>query len=145
MRYRLWAIRAELDETPFELAFDNAGDFGLEPDDLVADDQGLCRALAEAFRGGGPKAFTAPSAALPGTTNLVVLEPRVLISWNQVPIDDIDWPVSITSQDGRCPEGLWQSVHYLGTGTRHPGLDAWARGDIFEFTEPEVSAATLVP
>jgi len=145
MRYPLWAIRAELDEEPFELTYDNAGQYGLEPDDLVADDQGPCRALAEAFRSGGPRAFTAPSAALPGTTNLIVLEPRVLISWNQSPIDDVDWPVSMTSQDGRCPEDLWELVHYRDAGTRHPGLVAWERGDAFEFAEPEVSAATLAP
>jgi hypothetical protein len=145
MRYPLWAIRAQIEDEPFDLTFDNASDFGLHPDDLVADDYGPCRALAQAFRAGGPKAFTAPSAALPGTVNLIVLEPRVLTSWNQVPIDDIDCPGSMTSQDGRCPEGLWELVHYRGTGAGHPGLDAWERGDTFDLQEPEVTAATLAP
>lgn len=145
MRSPLWAIRAELDEEPLALTYDNAGRYGLAPDDLVADDHGSCRALAEAFRTGGPTAFTAPSAALPGTTNLIVLEPRVITSWNQAPIDDVDWPVSMTSEDGRCPEDLWNLVHYRDAGTKHPGLVAWERGDAFEFSEPGVSAATLAP
>jgi hypothetical protein len=93
------------DEEPLELTYDTSEQYGLEPGDLVADDHGPCRALAEAFRTRGPRAFTAPSAAWPGTTNLIVLEPRVVTSWTQAPIDDdVDWPVSMTSQDGLCPE-----------------------------------------
>lgn len=145
MRYPLWAIRTQIEDDPLHLTFDNAADFGLDASDLVDDNYGPCRALAEAFRSGGPTAFTAPSAALPGTTNLIVLEPRALVSWNQVPLDDIDWPGSMTSQEGRCAEGLWDQVHFRSAGTRHSGLDAWEQGDIFEYEEPEVSAATLAP
>jgi hypothetical protein len=143
MRYPLWALRIELAESPPELTFDNASDFGLSAGDLVADDHGPCRALAQEFRQNGPKTFLAPSAALPGTTNLVVLEPRVLAAWNQVPVDEIDWPGSLTSQDGRCPEGLWSLVHYRDTGTTHAALDAWRSGEDFMFEEPEVSTASL--
>jgi hypothetical protein len=145
MRYPLWAIRAQLAEKPFDLTFDNAVDFGLTPGDLVSDDHGPCQALADTFRSAGPSAFTAPSAAMPGTTNLVVLEPRVLVSFNQVPFDEIDWPGSMTSQDGRCPDGLWELVHYRASGAKHPALDAWDQGDTFAFEEPEVTAATLAP
>jgi hypothetical protein len=143
MRYPLWAIRVQLEEAPVEVTFENAGDFGLTAEDLVADDHGPCRALAHAFRERGPTAFLAPSAALPGTTNLVVLEPRVLASWNQIPLDEVDWPGSLAAQDGRCPEGLWDLVHYRGTGSRHPALEAWRDGDELAFEEPEVSTASL--
>jgi len=145
MRYPLWAIRVQLASEPFALTFDNATDFGLEPGDLVADDHGPCRALAQAFRSTGPTAFTAPSAALPGTTNLIVLEPRVLVAYNQIPFDDLDWPGSMTAQDGRCPEGLWDLVHYRGAAARHAGLEAWEGGGTYAFEEPEVSAAMLSP
>jgi hypothetical protein len=145
MRYPLWAIRAQLQDEPLDLTFDDAATFGLDPGDLVDDDCGPCRALADAFRSDGPGAFAAPSAALPGTTNLIVLAPHVLVSWNRVPVDDLDWPGSMTSQEGRCPEGLWELVHYRAATTKHPGLGAWERGDTFEFEEPDVSAATLAP
>jgi RES domain len=145
MRYPLWAIRAQIADQPFDLSFDNAAAFGLRPVDLVDDDWGACRAVGESFRSSGPSAFTAPSAALPGTTNLIVLEPHVLVSYNQVPFDDIDWPGTMTSQEGRCPDGLWDLVHYRASATKHAALDAWERGDAFEFEEPEVSAATLAP
>jgi hypothetical protein len=143
MRYPLWALRIELEDAPLELTFDNAGEFGLSAEDLVDDDHGPCRALAQAFRQDGPRAFLAPSAALPGTTNLVVLEPRVLAPWNQVPVDELDWPGSLTSQDGRCPEGLSDLVHYRDSATAHAALEAWRNGEGFTFEEPEVSTASL--
>lgn len=145
MRYPLWAIRTQLDDQPFDLTFDRAGQFGLAAEDLVSDDHGPCRSLAQSFRAAGPAAFTAQSAALPGTKNLVVLEPRVLTSWEQVPVDEIDWPGALASQDGRCPEGLWDRVHYRSADTRHAALEAWESGVDFVFEEPEVSASTLAP
>ena len=144
LRYPLWAIRAQLRRRPLELSFGTAPEFGLEPGDLVADDHGPCRAFAERLRAGSAAAFTAPSAALAGTTNLIVLRPRVLVSFTQVPFDELDWPGSMAAQDGRCPEGLWDLVHHRGAGVKHPGLEAWERGEEFAFTEPEVSAADLV-
>ncbi|HEY1715568.1 MAG TPA: RES family NAD+ phosphorylase [Solirubrobacteraceae bacterium] len=143
MRYPLWAIRAQLADEPFHLTFDNADDVGLDPGELVGDDFGPCQALAATLRSTGTRAFTAPSAALPGTTNLIVLEPRVLISFNQVPFDEIDWPGSITCQDGRCPDGLWEMVQYRAAPTRHPALEAWERGESFSFAEPVVTPAAL--
>ena len=142
LRYPLWAIRARLAGEPFALTFDSAPEVGLKPSDLVADGHGPCRALAARFReAGGPHAFTAPSAALPGTTNLVVLEPRVVIGWEQVPLDEVDWPASMAAQDGRCPDGLWDLVHYRGTRRRHRALAAWERGEDLVFEEPPVTLA----
>jgi RES domain len=143
MRYPLWALRLEFDTAPLDLTFDNAHELGLSPGDLVADDHTPCRELARRWRTDGPSAFIAPSAALPGTRNLIVLEPHVLISWEQVPIEDIDWPGSLASQDGRCPEGLWELVHYRATRAKHPALRAWRRGAAFTFEEPLVSPSSL--
>ena len=69
----------------------------------------------------------------------------MLVSYNQVPLDEIDWPGSMTAQDGRCPDGLWECVHYRASATGHAGLEAWERGEAFAFQEPEVSAAGLAP
>jgi len=143
MRYPLWAIRAQLTEAPYDLTFDSAPDLGVDPADLVADDHAPCRALADSLRAGGPRAFFAPSAALPGTTNLVVLEPRVLCAWSVEPFDAHDWPGSLAAQDGRCPEGLWDRVHYRALATAHAGYEAWAAGESFEFEEPEVTTTSL--
>lgn len=143
MRYPLWAIRVALDDDPLALTFDTAAELGLEPHDLVADEHGPCRALADAFRVRGPSAFLAPSAALPGTTNLVVLAPRVLTSWVAEPVDDQDWPGSLAAQDGRCPDGLWDLVHYRDADRAHPAFGAWSAGEEFVLEQPEVTTASL--
>jgi hypothetical protein len=143
MRYPLWALRLRLADAPLALTFDNAAEFGLDPEDLVTDDHGPCRALAARFRAGGTSAFLAPSAALPGTTNLIVLEPRVLTFWTAEPVDEQDWPGSLAAQDGRCPEGLWELVQYRAAATPHAAFAAWSRGDEFAFREPEVTTALL--
>jgi hypothetical protein len=80
---------------------------------------------------------------LPGTKNLIVLEPRALVPFNQVPIDEIDWHGSLTSQDGRCPEGLWDLVHYRATATKHRALEAWENGGDLMLEEPQVSTSSL--
>lgn len=136
LRYPLWAIRAQLAVEPAELTFESAPEFGIRPEDLVADDHRACRALARRLRADGPPAFTAPSAALPGTRNLVVLEPRVLTGWQVEPIDAIDWPGALAAQDGRCPDGLWDLVHHRGARRAHAGLAAWAAGEDHVFAEP---------
>jgi hypothetical protein len=144
MRYPLWAIRVMLDDEPLELTFDTAPDYGLEPGDLVADLQGPCQGLADQFRGGGVDAFIAPSAALPGTRNLVILRERVMIGFEQVPLEDVDVPVAMAAQGARCPEGLWGLTHYRDTGTPHPAFDAWQNGDDYVFSEPEITGESLV-
>ena len=144
LRYPLWAVRVQLDAEPLELTFNNAPEFGLAPDDLVGDDQTACQAFAEGHRGSQDvPAFIAPSAALPGTRNLVVLDAAVVTAYDATPIGPEDFPTAMAAQDGRCPDGLWVLVHYRGVGTPHPGLDAWREGDDYPFEEPEVTSTSL--
>jgi RES domain-containing protein len=146
LRPPLWALKVLLEEEPLEVRFDTAEDFGLSPDDLVADDYAPCRAFAQRLRNDpdGPRAFIAPSAALPGTRNLILLDPFVAIPYDMHPVAPEDLPVAMAAQDGRCPENLWDFVSYRGAPTQHPALAAWRAGEDFEFAEPEVSAASLV-
>lgn len=145
LRYPLWVVRVRLDDDPKELTFDSAGEFGLAPDDLVADDLSACQAFAEGQRSSADlRAFVAPSAALPGTRSLVVLDAAVVTSYEADPIGPEDFPTAMAAQDGRCPEDLWTSVHYRGVGTPHPAFDAWLSGDEFVFEEPPVTAGSLV-
>lgn len=146
LRIPLWAIKVTLDEDPVEITFDQALDFGIEPDELVADDHSACRDLARRLRDDpdGPRAFFAPSAALPGTDNLVLLDPFVAISYEMEPVAYEDLPVAMAAQDGRCPEGLWNLVHFQANPARHPELAAWEDGDPFDFEEPSVSLGAIV-
>lgn len=145
LRTPLWAVKILLEEDPFDVTFDTASDVGITAEDLVSDDHSACRALAQRFRqdAGGPRAFVAPSAALPGTRNLVLLDPFVALSYELSPVAPEDLPVAMVAQDGRCPDGLWNLVHYRGTPTIHPALDAWQSGEVFELVEPPVSFESL--
>ena len=144
LRYPLWAIKADLEDEPLALTFDNAVQHGLSaPDQLVADDWDACQAFADDLRANDIRAFTAPSAALPGTRNLVVLDPAVATSYEAEPIGREDFPLAVAAQDGRCPEDLWHLVHYRGARTPHAAYQAWSDGNEFLFEEPTVTAAGL--
>jgi RES domain-containing protein len=138
LRVALWVLRVSLEQEPLDLTYDNAADWGLDPEDLVADDQGPCRDLAQRLRDDPdlPTILIAPSVALPGTRNLVILEERVDIDYHREPIDLIDLPVALGAQDGHAAEGLWQLVHHRGSPLLHPELEAWQHGDEYEFDQP---------
>jgi hypothetical protein len=148
MRLPIWAARLKLDdEMIVRLTFDTADDFGLAPEDLVGDDYGPCQALGRSLRAEptGPQAIIAPSAALPGTDNLVLLGGRVASPFLLDPIDDVDVPVSVTAVAGRAPAPLVELVHHRYSAVEHPGLAAWRAGEPYQLREPEFAAADLVP
>lgn len=140
LRPPVWALRVHLEREPLRLDFDTAGAHGLRPEDLVGDDHGPCRRLAARLRADpdGPRALIAPSAALPGTENLVLLGSRLAVGYLTEPIDERDVPVSLVAQDGRAPEGLAGLVHHVGAPHEHAGLAAWRDGRRLRFEEPAV-------
>jgi RES domain-containing protein len=143
MRLEIWGLRVLLADSPEQIGFDTAGAFGLAADDLVSDDHGPCQAAAAELHANGIHSFTAPSAALPGTANLVVLEPAVVIDYHAEPLEPEDWPTALLAQNGRCPENIWNDVHFRSAPAEHAALAAWRAGGEFTFTQPEVTGATL--
>ena len=146
LRVPLWTIKVTLDEPPLEITFDNSEDHGLAPGDLVADDQTACRELASRLRGQTEmaRAIMVPSAALPGTRNLVLLDPYVAVSFSAEPVAAEDLPTAIAAQDGRCPDGLWDLVHHRDSAREHAALEAWQAGEDFVFSEPAVTLDVIV-
>ncbi len=142
VRPPLWTARVALEKRDVvDLTFDVATDFGLTPEDLVADDRTSCQAFATGLRSdpSGPTAIIAPSAALPGTRNLVLLGERVISPLLLEPIDPaVDTPTSIASIRGRAPVDLLGLIHYQGSGTRHAALEAWDMGVAYTLDEPEL-------
>jgi RES domain-containing protein len=145
LRLPLWSIKVELADPPTEIAFEDAPTYGLSADDLVSDDQSACRSLARQFRGDqhGPRALFVPSAALPGTQNLVLLDPYVAISFLADPVAAEDLPTCMAAEDARCPDGLWDLVHHHHSPRMHAGLEAWYDNDFFEFIEPPVALGAV--
>ena len=59
-----------------------------------------------------------------------------MVGLEQVPLEDVDMPVALAAQGGRCAEGLWDLVHYRGAGTLHAALEAWQERREYVFQEP---------
>jgi hypothetical protein len=132
---RTWVLDAPLGDLP-ELTFDTAAEFGITAEELIADDHSACQDLAARLRGRAPGAIV-PSAALPGTRNVVLFGPRVAAPYLTRPVSMIDIPASITADHGRPPISLRALVRFRGDG--HPALTAWRLGARFQFTEPDWS------
>ncbi|MGK2936608.1 MAG: RES family NAD+ phosphorylase [Solirubrobacteraceae bacterium] len=143
LRNPTWALNLKLEKAPLEITFDSVSSFGVDPAELVADDYSATRRLAGALYRDDVSSFTAPSAALPGTTNLVILRPAVLVDYHVEPVDpEYELPTSLVARDGRCPADLWDHVHYKGTGGLHAAFAAWKTGDDFAFEQPLVPLRT---
>jgi len=142
-----WAVRVTLEaDEVVELSFERPDP--LCADDLVDDDHSACQAFATALRldPAAPKAIIAPSAALPGTSSLVLLAPRVIAPYLLGPIDPlIDCPAAPTAVRGRGPLNLRPLVRHRGSPVPHPALEAWRTGHTYGFAEPELRADELAP
>lgn len=139
LRLRLWAVRLEADRVQ-ALDFDSAEQHGLRPADLVSDDHGACRAFADRVRldPSAPVVWRVPSAALPGTRNLVIFGPRVASAYGAPPIDpEVDLPAAVAADRATTIEGLLARVRHRGE--RHAELEAWRRGRAYRLEEPTVA------
>lgn len=134
VRQRTWALRLELDQLP-EATFANAHEFDVDPADLVSDDPSECQRLALRLRESGAPGVVVPSAALPGTRNVVLFGARVAAPHPVEPLSALDIPASITAHDGRPIVSLLDRVRFRGGP--HPELAAWQRGEAFLFDEPD--------
>jgi len=134
VRSRLWVARVRVEA--MELDFAAAPELGLEPADLVADDRSACQRLGErCLAGDGPAALVVPSAALPGTRNLVIFGPRVASPFAADPVDpDLDVPTTVAAEDARPVDGLLDLVRFRGVP--HAELEAWTAGRPFRLEEP---------
>jgi hypothetical protein len=132
---RTWVLDVPLGDLP-EITFDTAGEYGITAEALIADDHTACQDLSGRLRGQAPGAIV-PSAALPGTRNVVLFGPRVAAPYLTRPVGSIDIPASITADHGRPPISLRALVRFRGDA--HTALCAWRNGASFRFTEPDWS------
>lgn len=132
LRARTWAARIHAD--PVVVDFDDAEGWGLSAADLVSDDQSACRELADHLVRAGVEAIRVPSAALPGTENLVLLGQRAPAPYLLEPIDPaVDVACATTAEDGHAASVLASSVRHFGQP--HAGLDAWEPGGTYDYLE----------
>jgi len=135
LKLRIWAIRVLVPDDILTLDYDNCdADAGVSPEELVGEDYGPTQASADRFRGRGRETFICPSAALPGTQSLVILAERVAIRYLDTPTDEWEVSASMATSRGAPPASLFPRVRRQGEP--HPELDAFLRGNTFQFQEP---------
>jgi RES domain-containing protein len=133
VRHRTWALRLDLGGL-LRIGFDEAGGYGLRPGDLVSDDHRACHRLADRLRADGAPGAIVPSAALPGTDNVVLFGERAAAPYLVEPLSAVDVPASLTADGGRPPLGLLDRVRRRGSS--HAALEAWRSDEPFRFAEP---------
>jgi len=136
-KHRLWALRVDV-SSAVTVDFDSASTHGITAEELVGDDWGPCQELADRLRAADVEMIVVPSAALPGTRNLVIFGPRVSSPYLRTPIDEVDLPTAIAADDASAPVGVrWKVCEAVANNGE---LAAWHDGTPYEFTEPDPDA-----
>lgn len=136
VRQRVWAVRVLLPDDVHTLTFATARSDGVDARALIADDHRACQDLGERLRSAGAGALLrVPSAALPGTQNLVVFGARLLVDY-AIDIWDatLDMPACVAAERAQPPAPLLPLVRHRGM--LHAEYEAWRHRRAFVFREP---------
>lgn len=130
----LWTAVLDLDDVT-RIGFAECADYGCTPDELVGDDYAPTQRLADAVRAGGVEAMIVPSAALPGTHNLVLFGARVSHPFLWKPVTPEEIPTGHLSDAARPAAEVTCHVRWLGAP--HPVTEQWkATGHYDLFGDP---------
>lgn len=125
----LWALLVEA-EGLVQITFDNCNsDYGITPEELVGDDYMPTQALADRLRASIP-GLTVPSAALPGTDNLILFGPRVMHPYLEMPVIPAETPTGHLSDGARPPREVLSLVRWKGIA--HVVLERWLATGTYE-------------
>lgn len=136
IQQRLWAARFTFhDDEIIEVTYDWAQTSPVVmPEDLVSDDYTGSQLFADWARG-QCTAMIVPSAALPGTRNLVVFGARAASPYQLPAVDpDLDVPASVLAEHARPPAQLPLYVRFRGQA--HPEFQAWTMGNSYVAPAP---------
>lgn len=136
LRLHLWAMIVD-DAGIVRIDFENATEHGIAPADLVGEDYGTTQAWADRLRSTDTPGVVVPSAALPGTENLVLFGPRVLHPYLLEPFDLVEIKTGHLSPMASAAAEVVADVRWMGTP--HPELSAWmATGSASTYLDPPV-------
>jgi RES domain len=130
----LWTAVVDIDDVK-RVDFDDCETYGRTADELVGDDYSATQALADAVREGGAAAMIAPSAALPGTHNLIVFGVRLLHPFLWEPLMPEEVPTGHLTDGARAAAEI--AGHVRWRGTPHAAAEQWkATGTYDLFDDP---------
>lgn len=130
----LWTAVIDVDAVVW-VDFQDCQTYGLTADDLVGDDYAPTQALAAAVHSGGADAMVVPSAALPGTHNLILFGVRVLhpLLWKPLSAEEIS--TGHLADGARVAAEVADRVRWLGAS--HTAAEQWKKNGAYElFDDP---------
>lgn len=128
----LWTAVVDVDDVT-RVDFDDCTRYGLTADELVGDDYTRTQGLADVVRSGGATAMRVPSAALPGTDNLILFGARVLNPFLGDPLTPDEIPTGHLTDGARSPQEVARYVRWFDTP--HKAAEQWkatGRYDLFD-------------
>jgi hypothetical protein len=130
----LWTAVIDIDAVA-TIDFDDCQSYGLTPDELVGEDYAVTQALGDTVRGGGAEGMVVPSAALPGTHNLILFGVRLLHPFLWEPISAEEVPTGHLTDGARPPAEIAGRIRWRGTP--HTAAEQWQKtGSYDHFDDP---------
>jgi RES domain-containing protein len=118
----LWTAAVDLSDVT-RVDFDDCATYSCTPDELVGDDYSRTQALADEVRASGSSAIVVPSAALPGTHNLILFGACVLHPFLWKPLAPEEIPTGHLTDGARIVAEVASHVRWFGT--EHSALEQW--------------------
>jgi RES domain len=116
----LWTAVVDVSDVT-RVDFDDCATYSCTPDELVGDDYSRTQALADEVRASGSNAIVVPSAALPGTHNLILFGACVLHPFLWKPLAPEEIPTGHLTDGARIVAGVASHVRWFGT--EHSALE----------------------
>jgi hypothetical protein len=130
----LWTAVVDIDDVR-RVDFEDCEIYGRTADELVGDDYSATQALADAVRASGAAAMIVPSAALPGTHNLIVFGVRLLHPFLWEPLIPEEIPTGHLTDGARAAAEVADYVRWRGAP--HAAAEQWkATGTYDLFDDP---------
>lgn len=130
----LWTAVVDVSDVR-RVDFDECATYGRTPDELVGDNYAPTQLLADEVRASGSSAMVVPSAALPGTHNLILFGVRVLHPFLWQPLAPEEISTGHLSGGARVAAEVASRVRWFGS--EHSALEQWkATGSYDPFEDP---------
>lgn len=133
----LWTAAVDVEDVA-RIDFDDCGTYGHTVDELVGDDYSATQALADTVQVTGTQAMIVPSAALPGTHNLILFGVRLLHPYPGEPLGAEEIPTGHLTDGARSAAEV--AAHVRWFGTPHASAEQWkATGTYDLFNDPSAT------
>jgi hypothetical protein len=133
----LWTAAVDVEDV-VRIDFDDCETHGRTVDELVGDDYSATQALADTVHATGAQALIVPSAALPGTHNLILFGVRLLHPYLGEPLGAEEIPTGHLTDGARPAAEV--AAHVRWFGNPHASAEQWkATGTYDLFDDPSAT------